>query len=289
MENEENRRETFRLKWKKEYNVDPEILIKNHFWYTGFNDLVECSFCYGRLSHWKQGDDVVQKHDENFPECKKTYNKIRWEKPRYEIKHPNYASLSSRMESYAECDFSTPQFPEAGLFYTGSGDSVTCFSCGGTLSDWQIDDEPMEEHIFWFGDECKFLLERYDKKHTEMMICARKMRYATLWDDQKPKISKLFRIALNQHSRSRIYEEMELTLNRLIYNHKPPTHDVEELREKVEALKEDKCCKICLTGERNTLFLPCVHFVSCNRCGTLLKDCPLCKKHIVSTLKIYPA
>ena len=36
------------------------------------------------------------------------------------------------------------------ISYSGSGDRVKCFWCGGELHDWEPQDEPMEEHAKWF-------------------------------------------------------------------------------------------------------------------------------------------
>ncbi|KAL5004428.1 hypothetical protein ScPMuIL_017884 [Solemya velum] len=51
----------------------------------------------------------------------------------------------------------TPQhLATAGLFYTGSGDKVRCFSCGGGLRDWEDSDDPWVEHARWYPT-CSFV------------------------------------------------------------------------------------------------------------------------------------
>lgn len=43
--------------------------------------------------------------------------------------------------------------------FSGPGDSVKCFQCGGVLKKWSEADEPWTEHAKWFPD-CLFLLQQ---------------------------------------------------------------------------------------------------------------------------------
>ena len=54
-----------------------------------------------------------------------------------------------------------------------------------------------------------------------------------------------------------------------------------------EASDEAMACKICLTREKNILFLPCGHFVSCNGCVFQLKTCPVCRSNIHGVHRVY--
>ncbi|XP_053392326.1 baculoviral IAP repeat-containing protein 7-A-like isoform X1 [Mercenaria mercenaria] len=71
---------------------------------------------------------------------------INVEKPKF----PQYAVYAKRMESFDAWPEYLPvrkaDLVEAGLVYTGVGDSVRCFFCGGGLRNWEQDDVPMEEH-----------------------------------------------------------------------------------------------------------------------------------------------
>ena len=46
-------------------------------------------------------------------------------------------------------------------------------------------------------------------------------------------------------------------------------------------------CKICMIKEADVVYLPCSHVASCASCTIAMKDCPLCKQKILSTMKIY--
>ena len=80
----------------------------------------------------------------------------------------------------------------------------------------------------------------------------------------------------------------------------PPTHRNDELRKKPErdhkrarAEKETNLCIICLAAPRQLAFAPRGHLVACLRCGSELinerahRRCPICRKDIRSTLRIF--
>ena len=46
---------------------------------------------------------------------------------------------------------------EAGLVYTGVGDAVRCYHCGGGLQDWEPGDNPWWEHARWYS-ECPHVI-----------------------------------------------------------------------------------------------------------------------------------
>lgn len=45
----------------------------------------------------------------------------------------------------------------AGYYYTGYGDCVRCFSCGGGVRNWEPEDNVWVEHARWFP-KCDFLI-----------------------------------------------------------------------------------------------------------------------------------
>lgn len=48
-------------KWIHDF-IDVEILSRTGFFYTGFEDLVECYFCKIKLGCWEPDDDPVYEH-----------------------------------------------------------------------------------------------------------------------------------------------------------------------------------------------------------------------------------
>ena len=50
-----------------------------------------------------------------------------------------------------------------------------------------------------------------------------------------------------------------------------------------------KSCKVCLTSDMEILFFPCLHLMCCQQCSSRITSCPLCRRHIFSSLKIFVA
>ena len=46
-------------------------------------------------------------------------------------------------------------------------------------------------------------------------------------------------------------------------------------------------CKICYSEEKNILFIPCKHVAVCKQCSIPLSACPICRRTIVDTIRIY--
>jgi hypothetical protein len=66
------------------------------------------------------------------------------------------AVKADRMQSFKDWPIAlrqqAPTLSDAGFFYTGVGDQVCCFSCGGGVKNWEENDDPWEEHARWHGD-----------------------------------------------------------------------------------------------------------------------------------------
>lgn len=50
---------------------------------------------------------------------------------------------------------------------------------------------------------------------------------------------------------------------------------------------EKDCCIICMDKQREIVYLPCAHLITCTNCGPLLTQCPICTQRITQNLKIY--
>lgn len=73
---------------------------------------------------------------------------------------PEFAVEANRIASYTDWPKFLKQRPQdlsdAGFYYSGKGDRVCCFSCGGGLKDWEEGDTPWEQHAMWYGN-CEYL------------------------------------------------------------------------------------------------------------------------------------
>jgi hypothetical protein len=172
--------------------------------------------------------------------------------------HPKFQLEIKRINSYEDWPISMKQTPkelsEAGFFYTGKGDRVICFSCGGGLKNWDESDASWVEHAKWYP-KCEYL-----KLH---------------------KGTKFINTVQAQHislensilSSSTQIKSSNITIEELL--------STEEREPKVNLL-----CKICFDNEFDTVLVPCGHTI-CSICLLSIVNCPFCKKSFQSVIKMY--
>lgn len=158
-----------------------------------------------------------------------------------------FTDFNKRLSTYDGVDITYLQqnkqlLAEAGFFYAGQGstDDVICYSCGGGLRDWHIENIPWIEHAIHFN-RCKYLI-----------VCKG-------WD------------FIHKHSLSKIKESKQMCQTK-----QTVTTEVEQLQ-----------CLICITNEKDALIIPCKHLCVCKNCVQKLKNCPICREVIITSIDVY--
>lgn len=159
--------------------INKTILAKVGFYYLQEDDKVKCNFCRIIIKRWENGDNPIEEHikwspscplmrrrdTENIPIDADELNAILpprssdvcghnpQENANEQIKYPEYRYEINRVHSFKEwpqaLSPTRDDFNDTGLFYTGNGDKVICFSCGLGLKDWETGDIPLTEHARW--------------------------------------------------------------------------------------------------------------------------------------------
>ena len=52
-------------------------------------------------------------------------------------------------------------------------------------------------------------------------------------------------------------------------------------------MKRQMRCKVCLNADVEVVFLPCAHLVVCKNCAPNLCSCPVCRRRINETIKVF--
>ncbi|MGL5961636.1 MAG: RING-HC finger protein [Cetobacterium sp.] len=167
-----------------------------------------------------------------------------------------YAIETDRLKSYKDWPISMKQKPhqlsDAGFYYTGIGDKVCCYYCGGGLKDWEEEDDPWENHAMWYG-KCKYVKTvkgddfiKKMKERRELLLLNKNSS-----DDNKKKDEK----------------------NNIINN------DEED-----DTIGK---CKICFENDYNTVFIPCGHIISCAKCSLSVTKCPACRQPFERVINVY--
>ncbi len=188
---------------------------------------------------------------------------------------PSFATLHSRMVTFKYWPTGLrPLVPDhlarAGFFYTGTGDHVRCFHCGGSLGNWERSDDPWKEHCRWFP-LCGFLKAVMGVDFIEGI----KIRHQT---------------SIREIDHSVNGEQpSEQSSNEEANSGEPRASDSSRLSQLAspEDQPSDLTCKICFLNKSCILFLPCGHLFTCPSCAERLYSCAVCCKPIQATVKAF--
>ncbi len=50
---------------------------------------------------------------------------------------------------------------------------------------------------------------------------------------------------------------------------------------------DENICKICVNNKIECVFSECGHMICCMNCSSNLKTCPICRKKIVTAIKVF--
>lgn len=192
MGEETNRLNSFGSHWPHNDNLSEQRMAKAGFYYCGHGDKVACPFCNEFFECWNPEDNPFREHqllskgrcpyiENQQTSCKGDRDFEPMDdsadhtldaappKPIVEITRASeadqpvvrsQANLMSRLQSFRtwpkECAKQPDELFPAGFFYTGAGDRVRCYSCGGELNRWNPGDLPWVEHAR-YHPECVFL------------------------------------------------------------------------------------------------------------------------------------
>lgn len=283
--------------------LPPSTLAAAGFYYTKNRDAVR-SFCCGiAIDNWTENNDPFSSHVRLSPGCWYARHQIRdicnrrpdvsregGKENAFGIESlrigttlqalgvrkvkmdafPEYANVTKRLESYTKKSWPrmmvnmTKLLCEAGFYYTGQGDRVICYQCGGGLQHWEKEDDPWIEHARYFP-KCRFL---HFIKGDAFVSEASKLHNANTATNEKDTVE-----------RSTTTNSSEPTSTETA----SPVSD-----------NNRSTCVICCQEKNNILFLPCAHLISCGTCAASLIShdtknvkCPLCRQAIKATVRVF--
>lgn len=180
-------------------------------------------------------------------------------------KYPQHSIEADRVKTFVEwpkCKKQTPAImADAGFFYSGQGDRVVCFSCGGKLRDWDDEYVPWEHHALWFP-KCDYVRLVKGQEYIDSV----KRKYVDVTT-----IEQNVSAPASQSIESSVLQQQQL---------------VSDPNDQTKA-NDSKLCKICYANEYNTVFVPCGHIVACAKCASSVTACPLCRKRLDNIVRIF--
>ncbi|MGH0192253.1 UNVERIFIED_CONTAM: hypothetical protein FKN15_020077 [Acipenser sinensis] len=200
---------------------------------------------------------------------------------------------------------------QAGFYYAGQEDKVTCFSCKNTLHRWEPGDDPWVEHAKWFS-VCTHLHkergEEFIKRITgsttittsnESGQSNKETGSTTITTSnesgQSNKETGSTTITTSNESGQSNKETGSTTITTSNEsgqsNKETGSTTITTNNESGQSNKETEeyLCKICMDNKINVVLLPCGHLVSCLQCASALNRCPICRVSLQSYVRTYLA
>jgi len=203
--------------------------------------------------------------------------------------HPDFMDESLRLTSFANKPVPKGQnvkvLANAGFFYQGPDDKVTCFYCNGTLKAWLANHDPWIEHARYFP-RCGFLRCKRDVGFINVIHDAHRMDMSGCHSS----VGSLRAAASNTPDLGAVAVGDSLTdVGHLGLSPSAISDEHKELLEENKRLLDVKTCKVCQDEEVNVVFLPCGHLACCNNCAPLLSSCAICRSVIRGTVRVFLA
>lgn len=317
-----------------------EIMSSNGWFCCNVNDRTLCIYCNTICHNWTNTDDPYEVHARLAPECpfvlsispssSKDSPSINNHKlnENFQPCHISMCEMSRRQETFnnktwTQTSPSIDDLALAGFFYSGTGNSVTCFYCGGSLHQWSVDDSPKIEHGRWFPD-CLYAKHLCgDRLHAKIQISKKQLLKEKNNNIDKETLIRLVNARLDLPNVQRLRTQYRLSvIKRCIEDQFKMNQDDFEsanhfamacliLQKQIDIIQgnADKIitpsqnqmeisspetvnikleeCVVCLTEEKQLACMPCGHLCTCVPCGYALRTCPVCRQKIQSLVRIY--
>lgn len=316
--------------WPQDLPVSPDDLAEAGFYYTGDRDLVRCFHCSVSVDQWVPGDIPVEEHIKHSPDCSFAKAVARRKQQLESHMTPNPQATAEVMKDYQHRLASFKEWPQearvsatdlatAGFYFTGSGDGVRCFSCGGALKGWLQGDTAWGEHAKYFPS-CQHVQQHapmavmpsYDEPWSQPVQSQRhQQKQPDVYIQQAVEMGFPEQLATQVKTQQQtMFDSFEGFLELLLAEQNktvaaapgdsqsatsiqqttlvptaPP--DTQDMHHELKQLQESRLCKICMEKEATILFMPCAHILCCQKCADNAHECPVCRTEIQSRIRSY--
>uniref|UniRef100_A0A3Q3KPZ8 RING-type E3 ubiquitin transferase n=1 Tax=Monopterus albus TaxID=43700 RepID=A0A3Q3KPZ8_MONAL len=130
MEVEDSRLATFHS-WPTEASIQPDVLARAGFFYTGHGDNVKCFYCDGGLQNWEPGDDPWQEHAKWFPRLLMCAHLFFSAVVSAAVKDPSPEDLLRQLQEERTCKVCMDKL--VSIVFIPCGHLVVCGDCAASL------------------------------------------------------------------------------------------------------------------------------------------------------------
>jgi baculoviral IAP repeat-containing protein 7/8 len=312
------------------------VMSSNGWFYCNVNDRVICIYCNAICHGWTNTDDPGEVHKNLSPQCPLVLSIPSLSNSPSIVNttlgetlqpcHASMCEISKRQttfenKAWTQTSPNVDDLTRAGFFFSGIGNTVICFYCGGSLHKWSENDTPLIEHARWFPN-CTYAKHLCgDQYHAKIQTSKKQLTKETTID--KETLVRLVNARLDLPIVQRLRTQYRISIIKRCIEDQlknkqddfSSDHDLVMacfiLQKQIDIIKgnSDKLiipsqkqtsdssikssdvkleeCLICITEERQLACMPCGHLCACVTCSYALRSCPICRQKIQSFVRIY--
>nr|XP_023654568.1 baculoviral IAP repeat-containing protein 7-like isoform X1 [Paramormyrops kingsleyae] len=266
MEAEESRVTTFQ-DWPTDSSVQPDVLARAGFFYTGRGDNVKCFYCDGGLRNWEPGDDPWQEHAKWFPRCE-----FLLQARGREYVSSVQDSYFSTSETLSASPISTARDPNSGhdtLTYQGSSSALMT---------------PVIHTVLQMGFEANLV---------ESLVQTKYLLTGTCYTSVSDLVADVLQAEEEDRRRSQQARDPGVSQGHSAGQERIQTRARDKAagelsaEEQLRQLQEERTCKVCMDKLVSMVFIPCGHLVVCTDCAASLRNCPICRAIIRGSVRAF--
>ncbi|KAM6976421.1 baculoviral IAP repeat-containing protein 7 [Aplochiton taeniatus] len=265
MEAEESRLTTFH-NWPTGALVQPNVLARAGFFYTGHGDNVKCFFCDGGLRNWETEDDPWQEHAKWFPRCD------------FLIQSRGREYVSNIQDTHfrpAE-NLGGSQTPIAREINSGNDVVGGVGASSAMLS-------PVVQTVLQMGFEAGMV---------ESLVQTKYLLSGQHYTSVSGLVTDILQAEEEDRQRGHQSREPEVRQGPSTGGVRTQTPIKEKVgqgspEELLRKLQEERTCKVCMDKSVSIVFIPCGHLVVCSDCAASLRHCPICRAIIRGSVRAF--
>ncbi|XP_035616881.1 baculoviral IAP repeat-containing protein 7-like isoform X1 [Oncorhynchus keta] len=270
MESEESRLTTFH-NWPTGAAVQPDVLSRAGFFYTGHGDNVKCFYCDGGLRNWEPGDDPWQEHAKWFPRCD------------FLIQTRGRDYVSNTQDTHFNRETVGVSQTPVSREINSENDVVGGLGVPSAML------SPVIQTVLQMGFEADLV---------ESLVQTKYLLNGQHYTSVSGLVTDI--LAAEEEDRTRRPQSRGQSKNGLVERHGLSAGGVRTqapIREKavgdptpdelLRQLQEERTCKVCMDKRVSIVFIPCGHLVVCSDCAASLRHCPICRATIRGSVRAF--
>ncbi|XP_076022552.1 baculoviral IAP repeat-containing protein 7 [Genypterus blacodes] len=262
MEAEDSRLTTFH-NWPTEASVQPDVLARAGFFYTGHGDNVKCFHCDGGLRNWEPEDDPWQEHAKWFPRCE------------FLIRSRGQDYITNIQDAHFHLGETVggSQLPTA-RDNSSRNDVVSGLGPSSAML------SPVVQTVLQMG---------FGASVVESLVQTKYLLTGQHYTSVSDLVSDVLQAEEEDRQRVPQSTEPQTSSTGNVRAHAPLREKVKDPspEELLRQLQEERTCKVCMDKLVSIVFIPCGHLVVCGDCAASLRHCPICRAVIRGSVRAF--